>query len=266
MVGHPDSRTGIRQMKRVIVIPDLQIPLHDAKTVNNFINFIEDYQPDELYCVGDEFDAFEISRWDKGTSKELGGTYQKNIDATYAIMARFRAALGYGKPFHVMRSNHGETRVRSYLKTAPALESLRALDYATLMGYPELKITYHNQIWEFAPGWGLAHGDEGGMSQQAGGTAMRLAQKTGLSMVTGHTHKAGLQHAHRGYNGQLTQRLYGMEVGHMMDMSKATYLPANAGNWQQAFGVLYIDRNKVTPNLIQINNRSFIVEGTKYSW
>jgi hypothetical protein len=57
-----------------------------------------------------------------------------------------------------------------------------------------------------------------------------------------------------------------MEVGHMMDMSKATYLPANAGNWQQAFGILYIDRNKVTPNLIQVNNKSFIVEGTKYSW
>jgi hypothetical protein len=57
-----------------------------------------------------------------------------------------------------------------------------------------------------------------------------------------------------------------MEVGHMMDMSKATYLPANAGNWQPAFGILYIDRNKVTPNLITVNDRSFIVEGHKYSW
>jgi UDP-2,3-diacylglucosamine pyrophosphatase LpxH len=253
-------------MKRVVVIPDLQIPLHDPKLVRAFISFIADYKPDELYSVGDEFDAFEISRWDKGTSVEMGGTYQKNIDKTFDIMSQFREALGHNKPFHVMRSNHGETRTRAYLKSAPALESLRALDYATLMGYNELKITYHDRIWEFAPGWGLAHGDEGSMSQQAGGTAMRLAQKTGLSMVTGHTHKAGIQHAHRGYNGQLTQKLYGMEVGHMMRMELATYLPANAGNWQQAFGILYIDRNKVTPNLINVNNSSFIVEGHKYNW
>lgn len=253
-------------MKRVVVIPDLQIPLHDPKLVTAFINFIEDYQPDELYCVGDEFDAFEISRWDKGTEKEFGGTYQKNIDKTYEIMSQFRAALGYGKPFHVMRSNHGETRVRSYLRSAPALATLRALDYETLMGYRDLKITYHNRIWEFAPGWGLAHGDEGSMSQQAGGTAIALARKTGLSMVTGHTHRAGLQHSHSGFNGHHSKLLYGMEVGHMMDMAKAKYLPANAGNWQQAFGILYIDRNKVTPNLITVNNRSFIVEGHKYSW
>jgi UDP-2,3-diacylglucosamine pyrophosphatase LpxH len=253
-------------MKRVIVIPDLQIPLHDSRLVTEFINFIEDYQPDELYCVGDEFDAFEISRWDKGTSIEMGGTYQKNIDKTFSIMARFRAALGYNKPFHIMRSNHGETRVRSYLKTAPALETLRALDYPTLMGYRDLKITYHNRLWEFAPGWLLAHGDEGSMSQQPGGTAMRLASKTGKSVVCGHSHKAGLQHAHTGFNGLHTQKLYGMEVGHMMDMSKAVYLPANSGNWQQAFGILYIDRNKVTPNLINVNNRSFIVEGHKYNW
>jgi hypothetical protein len=265
MVGNPNSRTGIRKMKRIVVIPDLQIPLHDPKAVNALIQFIGDYKPDELYCVGDEFDAFEISRWDRGTVKEFGGTFQKNLDKTYAVMQQFRQALG-NKPFHVMRSNHGETRLRSYLRAAPALATLRVLDYAELMGYKDLKITYHNRIWEFAPGWGLAHGDEGSLITTPGGTAMALAKKTGLSMVTGHTHKAGLQHAHSGFNGHHSQLLYGMEVGHMMDMAKATYLPANAGNWQQAFGILYIDRNKVTPNLITVNNRSFIVEGTKYSW
>lgn len=253
-------------MKRVIVIPDLQIPLHDVKVVNHFIKFVEEYQPDELYCVGDEFDAFEISRWDRGTAKEFGGTFQKNIDKTYDVMARFREAIGPKKPFHVMRSNHGQTRLRSYLRSAPALSTLRVLNYADLMGYKGLNITYHDRIWEFAKGWGLAHGDEGSLINTAGGTALALAKKTGLSMVTGHTHRAGLQHSHTGYNGKLTQRLYGCEVGHMMNLELANYLPAGAGNWQQAFGLLYIDRDKVTPNIITIQNNEFIVEGSKYSW
>ncbi len=252
-------------MKKVVILPDLQIPLHDEKFVNALMKFVADYKPDELYCVGDEFDAFEISRWDKGTTKEFGGTFQKNIDKTYEIMAGFRKALG-NKPFHVMRSNHGETRLRSYLRTAPALATLRALDYAELMGYNNLGIIYHNRIWEFAKGWGLAHGDEGSMVQTAGGTAMALAKKTGLSMITGHTHRAGLQHHHSGFSGKHTQLLYGMEVGHAMAMGKASYLPAGSGNWQQAFGILYIDKNNVTPNLIQVNGKSFIVEGKKYSW
>jgi hypothetical protein len=250
-------------MKRIVVIPDLQIPLHDPKAVNALIKFVADYKPDELYCVGDEFDAFEISRWERGSAKEFGGTFQKNLDKTYNIMAQFRDALG-NKPFHVMRSNHGETRLKSYLRSAPALASLRVLDYAELMGYKDLKITYHDKIWEFAPGWGLAHGDEGSAVQTAGGTAMALAKKTGLSMVTGHTHKAGLQHSHTAFNGHISGYLYGMEVGHLMNVNHAHYV--TSPNWQQAFGILYIDRNKVTPNLITVNNRSFIVEGTKYSW
>ena len=252
-------------MKRIVVLPDLQVPLHDGRAVTNLIKFIKEYQPDELFCVGDEADQYEISRWDKGTEKEFGGTYQKNLDMTREIMGRFKEALG-NKPFHVMRSNHGESRIRSYLRSAPAFSSLRVLDYPALLGYKEMGITYHRKLWEFAPGWILAHGDEGSQNQTAGGTAMALARKTGKSVVCGHTHKAGLQHSHSGYNGVHTQKLYGVEVGHLMDMSKATYLPANSGNWQQAFTILYIDANKVTPVVVPINNRSFVVEGKKYSW
>jgi hypothetical protein len=32
------------------------------------------------------------------------------------------------------------------------------------MRYADLGITYHKQMYEFAPGWLLAHGDEGGLS------------------------------------------------------------------------------------------------------
>jgi len=253
-------------MKRVVVIPDLQVPLHDPKATEALMWFIRDWQPDELYCVGDEADQFEISRWDKGTAVEYAGSYQKNLDMTHDIMAAFQEAAG-GVPFHVSRSNHGITRIKSYLrKWAPALDSIRELEYERLLRYDEIGVTHHRTMWEFAKGWVLAHGDEGSANQTPGGTGMALAKRIGKSVVCGHTHKAGLQHSHQGFGGRITQPLQAMEVGHLMDMAKAKYLPAGHGNWQQAFGLLHIDKNTVHPQLVQVQNKSFVVEGQHYSW
>lgn len=252
-------------MKKVVVLPDMQIPYHDKRSVNAVMQFVADYEPDELYCVGDEADSPEPSRWNKGTAGEYAGTLQKGLDTTAQIMQDFKTALG-DKPFHVMRSNHGD-RIQHYIsKYAPALASLRELEYSKLLGYTENEITYHDSIWSFAPGWIMAHGDEGNLVRTAGGTAMALARKTGSSVVCGHTHRLGLQHEHTGFNGKIQNRLYGVEVGHLMDLSKASYLSTGGANWQQGFTILYIDKGKVTPSIVPINGRSFVVEGEKYEW
>jgi hypothetical protein len=253
-------------MKRVVVLSDMQIPYHDTKAVNAVLRFVEEYQPDELYCVGDEADSPEPSRWNKGSAGEYAGTLQRGLDATAKIMASFKEAIG-DKPFHVMRSNHGD-RIESYVnRYAPALSSLRELEYTRLLGYDANEITYHDKIWNFAPGWVLAHGDEGNLIKTAGGTAMSLARKIGSSVVCGHTHRTGIQHEHQGYNGHLQARLFGVEVGHLMDLSKASYLKYGGANWQQAFALLYIDeRKKVTPSVVPFEGRSFVVEGVKYAW
>ena len=254
------------ESKRYVVLSDLQIPLHDARSITAVIQFISDWEPNEILCVGDEADFWEISRWEKGGKLEFAGTFQENIDKTTEIMTRFREAAP-DAPFHVMRSNHGETRVKSYIKRyAPALDTLRALEYEKLLNYDDIGIKYHRGIYQFAPGWGLAHGDEGSTLQTPGGTALGLAKRFGISIVCGHTHKMGIQHHHFGYNGKVTQHLWGVEVGNLMDMTKATYLPSGHGNWQQGFTLLYGRRGNITPVLVPIIGRSFTVEGKTYKW
>ena len=49
-----------------------------------------------------------------------------------------------------------------------------------------------------------------------------------------------------------------------MDMRKAKY--AKTHNWQQGFGLLYVDGNTVTPHPVPITNRSFVIEGEQWSW
>jgi hypothetical protein len=222
---------------RWVVISDLQVPDHDQKAVDLLCNFIELYKPDGLLCVGDEADSPEPSRWNKGLAGEYAGTLQAGLDETHAVLAQFREALG-DKPFHLMRSNHTD-RIATYTKRfAPALLSLRDLEYTKLVGLDELDITWHTKPFAFEKGWLLAHGDEGSLIRTAGGTAMGLAKRWGSSVVCGHTHRLGLQHDHQSVNGKVTKRLYGFETGMLMDQRKATYLKAGSGNWQQGFGVI----------------------------
>ena len=50
-------------MKTVVVLSDIQAPSHDARAITAVTEFVKDYKPDELYCVGDEADSPEPSRW-----------------------------------------------------------------------------------------------------------------------------------------------------------------------------------------------------------
>ena len=251
-------------VKRVVVLSDLQVPLHDREAIKKVIKFVKDYEPDELFCVGDEADCLAPARWSKGYAAEHSNL-QRDLDETTKIMGQFKGALG-DKPFHLMRSNHGD-RIQKYVeKYAPAFSTLRDLKYEKLLGYRELEITYHNKLWNFAPGWIMGHGDEGTSSRYAGGTALALAKKTGMSVVCGHTHKQGLLHHHTAYNSKVTSQLFGFEVGNLMDLKQATYLKGGSSNWQSGFGLLYIDRGKVTPVPVPVIGNSFTVEGETYRW
>lgn len=252
-------------MKRIVVLSDMQIPYQDKRATRAVMNFVADYEPDELFCVGDEADSPEPSRWNKGLAGEFEGTLQKGLDETTKIMTGFKEALG-DKPFHTMRSNHGD-RIQNYVtRYAPALASLRDLEYSKLLRYAENEITYHDRFFSFTPGWILAHGDEGRANKQPGGTALTLAKQIGASVVCGHTHKQGIQHEHTGFGGVINNRLYGVEVGHLMDLGQAHYLGQTGANWQQGFTILYQRRGNVTPVNVPINGRSFVVEGKVYEF
>lgn len=269
-----------------IVVPDLQIPSHDQRAVDTLCQFITDYEPKGLLNVGDEADSPEPARWNKGMAEEYMGTFWENAARVNDVMLQMDDALRlyrrdvsdpvYDLEHHVMRSNHGD-RVLKYLhKYAPALQGKGSpLTIPRIYGYDDeplvkgslpLPIYYHDQMWEFAPGWVLGHGDEGSLIQTPGGTALNIAKRIGASVVCGHTHKAGIQHFTQGFNAKDTQRLVGLEVGHLMDMGKADYLKGGHANWQQAFAILHIRNRKVTPNLVLFNGKSFTVEGARYSW
>ncbi len=242
----------------------MQIPYHDKRALRNVLSFIGEYQPDEVHSVGDEVDFPQISRWTRGTEGEYRGDLQAHCDAFEKVFGRPLRATFTG-PVHVERSNHMD-RPLTYVRTrAPGLMGLKALEVPSLLNFEKYGIEYHSEPYEIAPGWLIAHGDEGASSRIPGGTAMALARKWGYSVVCGHTHKLGLQHEHMSVNSKLTKERFGFEVGNLMNLKSAGYLRAGYANWQQGFGILYVEKNRVTPVPVVIKpNGTFVVEGKTY--
>jgi hypothetical protein len=151
---------------------------------------------------------------------------------------------------NVMRSNHSD-RLEKYVRTyAPGLADEPELQLERYMRYADLGHHVPPQMWEFAPGWLLAHGDEGGLSQEAGKTALGLARRAGRSVVCGHTHRAGIVPLTEAFGGKHVRTIYGMEVGCLMELAQASYLRSGGANWQLAFGLFHIDGKHVSPHVI----------------
>jgi UDP-2,3-diacylglucosamine pyrophosphatase LpxH len=254
----------LSKWQTIVCLPDFQVPYHDPKFIRAMFRFIADAQPDKVVHVGDFLDAPEPSRWSKGAAGEYAGTLQKSLDTAFDVLIDLRAAFPSG-PVVLKMGNH-DRRISDYVKRyAPALGPLRALDFERLIHAGGLGVEISHGVHEVAPGWLVAHGDEGSLSRIAGNTAAGLAQKFGKSVVCGHTHRAGLVPHSTGYNGK-NRSLWGLEVGHAMDVKRAGYLKAGSANWQQAFGILRTNGRTTIPELVTVVDRRFSVEGAVYEW
>ncbi|KZM68866.1 metallophosphoesterase [Nocardia terpenica] len=248
--------------KRIVIVPDTQLPYDDSKALKAVIRFIGDYQPDEVIHIGDLMDFPQPSRWNKGTAGEFeGSVFADAEDAKRRFLEPLRAV--YDGPVGVHEGNHDE-RARTYLaKYAPALAESGAFDIDVLLDFEAYDITLLPEFHDVAPGWITTHGHRGSirLSQVAGGTALGAAKKMMTSVIMGHTHRMGIASHTYGRGGKVTTTVTGMEVGNLMDMKKAQYLKGGTGNWQSGFGLLTVDGRHVKPEVVPISAGKFAVDG-----
>jgi len=242
-------------MKVIVCVSDLQVPYHDTKAVSALSKFIKSYKPDEVVSVGDEMDMQTISKWSKSTPLEYEKSIGKDRDTTIRVLESLKIR-------HMIRSNHTDRLYNTVMMRAPGLLGLPELELKNFLKLKELGITYHEKPYELAPNWLLLHGDEGNVQPTAGATALGLAKRAGSSVVCGHTHRAGLTHYTQSYFGGKPKTIWGLEVGCLMDFKFAKYIRGGLFTWHKAFGILFVDGNKVTPQLVPVSTEgTFVFEG-----
>jgi predicted phosphodiesterase len=244
-------------LKKIVVISDLQVPYHDERAVRNVASFIRRFKPDQVITIGDEIDLPQVSRWTEGTPGWFEQTLGSDRDATVEILWDLQVT-------DMIRSNHTDRLYNVIMKKIPAFLALPELKFEKFMKLDELGIKFHRKPLEFAPDWIAIHGDEGSVKPTPGLTALDAARKHGKSVVCGHTHRAGQSAFTEASGGVLGRVLRGVEVGNLMQFSKAGYMKGT-GNWQQAFAVFYVDKKAVTNTIVHIEkDGSFVFEGKRY--
>jgi predicted phosphodiesterase len=249
-------------IKRIAVVSDVQYPFHARKAVKAVIKFIGDWRPDEVVLIGDCLDFPSPSRWNKDTRGEFEGSIYDDCEGFKKNFLEPLRAV-YDGPVGMHEGNH-DLRPRQYLdKYAPALTGTHAFDIESLLDFDDFEVSLLPAFYEIAPGWLSTHGHLGkiSLSRIPGNTALGAAKKFGKSVVMGHTHRMGIGAHTTGYGGNVSQTLWGMEVGNLMDMKLASYLQLSTANWQTGFGILTVDGASVKPETVPIVKGRFSVDG-----
>lgn len=248
-------------MKRTVVVPDLQVPYHDPIAVKNVAAYIKAVRPDSVVTLGDEIDLPQISRWTENTP----GWYEQTLaaDRDEAVEVLW-SLVEHTKDAHMIRSNHTDRLYNVIMKKIPAFLALPELRFEKFLKLDELGITYHKKPYAVARGIVAVHGDEQSIKPQPGLTALEAARRHGISVICGHTHRAGQSAFTEASGGKIGRILRGWEGGHLMDVRQAHYTKGTM-NWQQAFIVIEEVGTNVQVSIINLEkDGTFVVSGKRY--
>ena len=150
------------------------------------------------------------------------------------------------------------------MKKIPAFLALPELRFEKFMKLDELGITYHKKPYAIAKGIVAVHGDEQSVKPTPGLTALEAARRHGISVICGHTHRAGQSAFTEASGGRIGRILRGWEAGHLMDVRQAHYTKGTM-NWQQAFIIIEEIATNVQVSIINLEkDGTFIVAGKRY--
>lgn len=109
-------------MLRRLFIPDLHSPHHDSVAYNLMLDYAQDFKPDEIVILGDWFDCYSVSRFDKSPERmvlALEDELAVGIDLIQALMTRLKP-----KHLYFVEGNH-ENRITRYVKAhAPLIHKI----------------------------------------------------------------------------------------------------------------------------------------------
>jgi len=247
-------------MKKIMLVPDLQIPYHDRSAVRALAGFAEQWEPDQVACVGDLIDLPQISQWTKGTAGEHTRDLHKHRNEAIEIIDMLKIDV-------ISRANHEDRLFKSVSSRLPGLMGLPELQIEEFLGLNDRGITYAHKPYRLAKDFYLMHGDKGTQSQKSGMTASALANRISASVACGHTHKLGLIPTTHMLAGKVTRTHWGFEVGCILDFKSPGFkYMKGLANWTKGFGLLYVEGDKVTPVPVPILGKTFVVEGHRFAW
>lgn len=261
-----------------MISSDQHIPYHDPRFLDLWFQVMRWFKPDVIDYLGDTSDQDCFSKYSIGTSEEFLNQVAKPVseDIKPFIFEQERPVAEFYAQTRKMRpkadmfialGNHC-VRVFDYVDRKMP-EEAAAITPQSLWKLDDLGINYIHYGDMPKHRYGDIHVHHGvAISQHAGESVRKDIENFGVSMIRGHSHRAGSHFkTYELRNQGQGETLRGWEIGHMTDVKSTGMSYTNVKNWQPGFMVGIIE-NGEWPHMqfIQISeDYTCYVHGKKFS-
>lgn len=249
-----------KNMKTAVILPDIHVPYHDKRAVDLVVKYIKDTKPEVVVQLGDMYDCYGISRFDKNPKRI--DTLQDEIDEGKKIWQAIKKASPKSK-LVMLEGNHEARLPKMLMKASPGMYSLNALRPKRLFELDTLGVEWYSShdTYKLNNSLVITHGaaDDGcKLSQHAGYSAKNTMDKWGnVSGIMGHGHRVGMS-TKTMQDGTMVQWI---EAGCLADLHPEY---VKNPNWQHGFAVVNYTKNRFHATPIVIANYEFISNGKVY--
>lgn len=181
----------------VAICGDQHAPEHDKDFHAKFLSWLKENRPHRIVILGDLLENADVSRWQ---DREGQASARESIEAAYCIL---RDYIDASPDSHItwIQGNH-DLRIEAYTANgAPKVagvcragEDQPVLSVPHLLRLDELRIDYIADYplgkVKLADNLAVIHGKI--VKKGAGATALANLEKRGYSIISGHTHRAGV--------------------------------------------------------------------------
>lgn len=170
--------------KKIFVLADLHIPLHDQQAFELAVGYGIRWQPDLVLILGDWIDLDAVSKWE--TSRPTGFTVKDEFDIAKKMLREVKSQFPKSD-FIFYYGNHEERLEKYILKRAKDVYEIIGNVFVNSMGLNDLDIDFRETPFSINGFW-FMHGHET-KSRAASYIAAALFRKMGVSGLAGHFHR-----------------------------------------------------------------------------
>jgi predicted phosphodiesterase len=238
-----------RDERSIVVTSDWHIPFQDNEVIGVFLDFLAEYQPDELILNGNINDCTSFSSHPR--IRELANTLRdgkKEREAFFHIAELLRLALPNTKIVYIGSQCH-EGWIDQWVQSSPIL--VDDVNY-TIPGWFRLgdfNIDYIPEVYDVIGNGSLlvTHGTIA--RSKSGNSAHGALEAEGTSVIVGHTHRLS-----QVYRTTSREEMVGIECGCLCQRTPWYTLKGKRRmmDWQQGFVLLNVKQNSFSAQCIPI--------------
>lgn len=214
---------------RCLILGDVHAPFHDTEAVRLVEQILCDFHFDQIISVGDFFDCYAVSRYEKCANRKLNIEWE--IEEGVKLAQRITELSPQSK--HVITLGNHEARLGRWVSAHPELQGSKRLSVYHRMRELKWTVVPYKQSYELGPHLSVTH-DFGRSGKYAGHQAVA---DYGRSVVFGHTHRASVV-----YQGAISgHTLAALNVGWLGDPLEIDYAHIDRVRRDSVHGVGIVD-------------------------